>query len=331
MPESTLRQLQLLQFIPRYPSKISTSELKAQLKTEGFDVSMRMIQRDLESLELVMGLQCDDRERPYGWSWSQNAQGLQPYMEPVEALTFALAGQYLEPLMPSKNYAKLKVFFERAESILKTVKKNELSRWRERVRIEDQWLHLESPKINEDAEAEIYKALLYKKQINVNYRNRGAKEAKKRIVNPLGLILRGKVHYLICTMDEDKKNPRFLALHRFEKAQLNGNESYEPDSFSIDKYIKDNNLGFLYSDKKLNLKLNFYNYAGSHLFETPISKEQKIKDLGEGKTQVKALQSDTGQLRWWILGFGGDVEVVSPKSLRTEIKETIKAMNKLYD
>ena len=68
MSESSLRQIQLLQLIPRHPSKISTSQIQDQLKDLGYAVSLRMIQRDLESLESIMPIVCDDRERPYGWS-----------------------------------------------------------------------------------------------------------------------------------------------------------------------------------------------------------------------------------------------------------------------
>ena len=69
MSESSLRQIQLLQLIPRYPTKISTSQIRDQLTDLGYAVSLRMIQRDLESLESIMPIVCDDRERPFGWSW----------------------------------------------------------------------------------------------------------------------------------------------------------------------------------------------------------------------------------------------------------------------
>ncbi len=330
MPESSLRQLQLLQILPRHPSKISTLEIQGQLNDLGYSVSLRMIQRDLESLESVMPIVCDDRERPFGWSWHQSAFGLQPSMDPIEALTFSLAEQYLEPLMPSKSFKRIKVFFDRANSILKKIKRNEISRWRERVRVEHQWQRLEAPKINDQVEAEIYDALLKGRQLSVLYTNRAEKRAKERIINPLGLVLRGQIHYLICSMDEDKDNPRFLPLHRFTKAEWNGNTSYEPKGFSVDKYIKDNNLGYLYSNKAINLEAKFDRSAGFHLTESSLSKDQEITPLDDGRLLVKAKVSDTAQLRWWLLGFAGQVEVIKPKFLREEMIQNIKSMNKRY-
>ncbi|MDC0509500.1 WYL domain-containing protein [Gammaproteobacteria bacterium] len=330
MPESSLRQLQILQILPRHPSKINTSQIQGQLNDLGYAVSLRMIQRDLESLESVMPIVCDDRERPFGWSWHQSAFGLQPSMDPIEALTFSLAEQYLEPLMPSKSFRRIKVFFDRANSILKKIKKNEISRWRERVRVEHQWQRLEAPKINDKVEAEIYDALLKGRQLTVLYTNRGLKKAKVRIINPLGLVLRGQIHYLICSMDEDKDNPRFLPLHRFTKAEWNGETSHEPKGFSVDKYIKDNNLGYLYSNIPIVLEAIFERSAGFHLTESSLSKDQEIKILDEDKILIKATVSDTAQLRWWLLGFGSQVEVIKPEALREEMIHSIKSMVKVY-
>ena len=330
MPESSLRQLQLLQILPRHPSKINTSQMQDQLKDLGYSVSLRMIQRDLESLESIMPIVCDDRERPFGWSWHQSAFGLQPAMDPIEALTFSLAEQYLEPLMPSKSFKRVKVFFDRASSMLKQIKKNEISRWRQRVRVEHQWQRLEAPRINEEVEVQIYDALLKRRQLNVMYKNRGVQRPKERVINPLGLVIRGQIHYLICSMDEDKDNPRFLPLHRFSKAEWNGNKSYEPKDFSVDNYIKDNNLGYLYSSEPIALEVIFDRSAGFHLTESSLSKDQEIQVLEGDQLLVKATVSDTAQLRWWLLGFGGQVEVIKPNFLREEMIQNIKSMNKRY-
>jgi|TARA_B100000579_G_C22011137_1_gene479543 predicted DNA-binding transcriptional regulator YafY len=131
-------------------------------------------------------------------------------------------------------------------------------------------------------------------------------------------------------MDEDKDNPRFLPLHRFSKAEWNGHDAYEPEGFSVDNYIKENNLGYLYSNKRLLLEAVFDRPAGFHLTESSLSKDQEIKILDDGKIHIKATVSDTAQLRWWLLGFGGQVEVLSPKKLREEIIQNARDMIKVY-
>jgi len=70
--------------------------------------------------------------------------------------------------------------------------------------------------------------------------------------------------------------------------------------------------------------------AGFHLTETPISKNQILKQLEDGRYMLKVKLPDTSQIRWWLLGFGSQVEIVRPVSLRREFKEISKNLINTY-
>ena len=238
MTDTTLRQLKLLEFIPRQPFKKSPQLLKDDLSQIGFNVSIRTIQRDLKVLSSILPLISDERDKPYGWSWHKNSPGLNPAMDPIEALTFSLAEEYLEPIMPSKSFNRLKIFFDRANNVLKEMDKSSIKKWRDNVRVVPQWQTLIAPKINDQAESEIYDALLKGNQLEVLYLKRGEKKVQKRLVNPLGIIVQGVVHRLVCTLDDDIEQPRHLPMHRFQKAIQNGNKRIKPKDFKLDEFIK---------------------------------------------------------------------------------------------
>ena len=61
------------------------------------------------------------------------------------------------------------------------------------------------------------------------------------------------------------------------------------------------------------------------------NKNQKLKQLENGKFLLKASLPNTEQLRWWLLGFGDRVEVLKPKSLRKEFITTVKGLSKIYN
>jgi predicted DNA-binding transcriptional regulator YafY len=83
--------------------------------------------------------------------------------------------------------------------------------------------------------------------------------------------------------------------------------------------------------KAIKLDVVFYGSAGFHLSETPLSKDQKIfEDKKRGGMRVKATLDDTAQLRWWLLGFSDQVEVLGPKALRDEFIEVTKKMVSIY-
>ena len=76
----------MLRLIPRYPRKITAREISEMLGGHDFDVSKRTIERDLQSLSEVFPLVCDDRDKPFGWSWNKGAASFDlPGMSNTEA------------------------------------------------------------------------------------------------------------------------------------------------------------------------------------------------------------------------------------------------------
>jgi len=329
--ETSIRLIKLLTYIPKYPAKRSLSNFKEHLESLGYEVTDRTIQRDLLKLEKYFPLLCDDRNPPYGWSWQEDAKEINlSAMDKVEALSLSLAEKYLEPLMPIENYERIRNLFDRANNTLESSEQSQLKKWRDRVRVLPQSQRLEPPLINQEVQSNIYDALLNGEQLDVQYLKANSKLAKKRTVNPLGIVLMGIVHRLICTMDPDFKIIRHLPLHRFKTANANGETSIEPDNFDIDDYLDKESLSFLRTEKKLKVELLFRGNTGFHLSETPVSKDQKYKEEKNGKIRISGTVADTEQLRWWILGFGENVEVIKPSTLRDEISKRIKLASAIY-
>ena len=330
--ETSIRLIKLLTYIPKYPAKRSLSNFKEHLESLGYEVTDRTIQRDLLKLEKYFPLLCDDRNPPYGWSWQEDAKEINlSAMDKVEALSLSLAEKYLEPLMPIENYERIRNLFDRANNTLESSEQSQLKKWRDRVRVLPQSQRLEPPLINQEVQSNIYDALLNGEQLDVQYLKANSKLAQKRIVNPLGIVLMGIVHRLICTMDPDFKKIRHLPLHRFKTANANGETSIEPENFDIDDYLDKESLSFLRTEKKLKVELLFRGNTGFHLSETPVSKDQKYKEEKNGKIRISGTVADTEQLRWWILGFGENVEVIKPSTLRDEIALRVKLVNAIYN
>ena len=330
MTDTTLRHLKLLELLPRQPLKKSPQALKEDLHQIGFEVSVRTIQRDLKTLSSILPLISDERDKPYGWSWHKNAPGLNPAMDPIEALTFSLAEEYLEPIMPSKSFNRLKIFFNRANNVLNELDKSSIKKWRDNVRVVPQWQTLIPPEIQDEAESAIYEALLRGNQIEGYYQKRGQSQPDKRTINPLGIVLQGVVHRLICTMDDSPDIPRHLPIHRFKEAKLISTKVKKPKNFNIDAFIKSQNIGFLINDKPIELVAVFQPMAGFHLTETPVDNDQDLTQLKDGSYKLKVTLPDTSQLRWWLLGFGEQVDIKKPATLRNEFKAIAKNMFLMY-
>ena len=221
MSDVVLRQIVTAELIPRYPRKISANQIQENLKDRGYDITLRSVQRDLQQLARIFPLISDESSIPFGWSWERAAPGHEfPSMDPVEALTFSLAAQYLEPLMPRANLKKIDEFFQRAEKVLLGDEKSKLSRWRKRVKVIPESIRFKLPNVKTKVRQVIYQAVYSGFKFKARYRKRGERKASSRLINPLGIVVKGSMTYLICMIDQDFETPRYLPLQRFESAEL---------------------------------------------------------------------------------------------------------------
>ena len=332
MSDTILRQMNMLQLIPRYPRKVTTANVRDDLNDSGYEASLRTIQRDLQELSRVFPIISDERNSPFGWSWEKDAQGYEsPAMDPIQALTFSLAAQYLEPLMPKANFKSVEDFFARAESVLTGNEKSKLHKWRKRVKVIPENIRFKEPKINLEIRQKLYQAVYEGIQIKALYRKRGNTISDERHMHPLGIVVKGSMHYLICMMDEDPNEPRYLPLQRFEKVELLDEASKEPKNFDLDQFIHKNNLGFAYSSDLYTFEAIFDKTMAFHLLETPLNDTQIIEELDGNRLKVKARIPDTLQFEQWLMSFGSDVEVLKPKKLREKFVKLTNNLKKIYE
>ena len=74
MANAIVRQWHLLTLLPKGPRRVDTATLEARLRERGLDVHRRTVQRDLLELSKVFPLVADERMKPYGWRWGDDAE-----------------------------------------------------------------------------------------------------------------------------------------------------------------------------------------------------------------------------------------------------------------
>jgi predicted DNA-binding transcriptional regulator YafY len=160
MSDSVLRMIKMTELIKRYPVKVTATEIKQGLDNFGYETSLRTVQRDLNELSRIFPIECDDRSTPFGWSWKKDSPGYEfPAMDPIQALTFSLAAQYLEPLMPKASFKRVEKFFKRAEKVLTGNEKSNVLRWRKRVRVIPETIRFKEAPVKSEIRQKIYQAL----------------------------------------------------------------------------------------------------------------------------------------------------------------------------
>lgn len=329
-PDTLLRQWQTLRMIPRSPAQITATELCANLNHDGFVIGKRTVERDLQSLSAIFPLLSDERSKPYGWSWRKDVATFDlPGLSNSEAITLLLAREHLRNLLPATAVAQLQPYFALAEQKLNALKQHSgMAGWQQKVRVIPATQPLLPPKIDEAVQATLHEALLHNKQCHINYLKREAVEPESYPVHTLGLVQRGQVLYLVCTI-KTYAQIRLLALHRILDVTLLDAPTILPQDFNLDSYIASGALGWL-PKNTIHLTAIFSAEVAAHLYETPLSEDQAMLQLSDGRIQFTARVKETQQLRWWLQGFGDAVEVLHPVSLRTAIAENAQRVAEQY-
>lgn len=335
------RFLQMMTCIPAAPAWVSTSEVSRRLKAVGIGISDRTVQRDLLTLADRFGLERDGDAAEgargpvaYRWRWPKDKTGfMAPVLTEMEALTLVMVRDHLSALLPPMVLESLAPQFGRAEARLRQmpdVAGAGLKHWGDVVHVVEPTQPLLPPKVKHAVRDTVCLALATRRCFRGWYRARGAREAREMLFHPLGLVVRGRVSYLVATL-WDYTDVRLYPLHRFERALATDEPCRSPQGFDMRAWVaQQHGLGFATGRGDIGVRLRFRQGAGDHLLETPLAADQQAVDRGDGVLEVTATVPDTHQLAWWLLGFGDHVEVLAPASLRERMRETAQRMAAQY-
>lgn len=311
--ETVLLAVELMRRIPR-GRKVTAGELHQQLKDAGIERELRTIQRQLEMLSEHFEIERDDRSKPYGYRWLEQAKALaMPNLTPQESLLLQLAEEHLKNLLPPRLMKSMDAFFSQAKRNLGSESTARLEReWPGKVRVVATSQPLLPPKIVPGVFEAVSEALYANRWLTLDYQNSAGKR-RSITVMPLGLAQQGPRLYLVCRFD-GFNNERSLALHRIRKAEASTLTFERPDEFDLQKYDDDGRFGFG-EGHRVQLRFRITKDAGLHLTESPLSTDQQYVEAQDGWLEIIATVVDSAMLDWWLRGFGKAVTNIQKISL----------------
>lgn len=356
------RQDCLLRLLPDSSKYFNAKAVLDELKADGYWISEKTLDRDIKALihrgKLNPGdpddLDDDDdgedstsagTKKPSARKWNKyHTKSLRfESLSVTDALSLNLLESFLLPILPADTIKKIKPIFQQASDKLKReAGANKLARWAERVavvsptppflppKLDDALLAASHPgksqeKIKDllDKAYETIRACLFdEQQVTIRYVKPGG-EPKKHTVNPVGLVQRDQVTYLLYTYPtENPPTVRTFAMHRVIDAEKAHVPAKAPEDFSLQAHLASGAMGF--SEKgKIKLKAWFEKRLGDSLAQTRLSEDQTIRHTEDG-VELTATVVDNWTLRWWLLSKTGDIVVLEPESLRDDIAKILR-------
>lgn len=332
--KTLVRVLEMMRCLPRHGSGASAEEILKMLQERGYQVQKRTIERDLKTLHQAFDayIKCNDKARPYGWRWQDNAEFDVVSMSVTDALSLHAIDEAIKHLLPASVLASLQPRFKQARTTLAELAgKNKHANWAKKVRSVEPGMPMQPPQVDAGILNTVQECLLSDEYIRLHYQKPGEPEPGERLLQPLALVQRGPTTYLVA-IRHDEDAIKIYAVHRIRSAE----RSYLPADkcldFDIDEYIAEGHLQFgdsRASGKEIKLKARIADWLMNILNETPLSADQQLTRESD-QCWVEARVRDTSQLQWWILSLGSAMEVTEPQELRERIAKTVRATARIY-
>jgi len=323
---SLFRHLAILQMLPRAPHSLSTTTIQLRLEDQGFRITPRSLQRDLERLAEQFPLVCDTSGKPYKWSYTRHYSSDLPAMDTVTALTLVLAEETVRSLLPKVAMDKIGYRFESARKHLENMQANGFTKWSQRVRAIPNGKSLIAAEIDPDIWEQLTDALLNGYAVDVEYLSRFKGELKSFTLHPQGLVARDSSSYLLATVNEHDDIRQF-ALHRFRRAQPSAQLYRACPEFNVQAYIDQGAFGFPLEEGTVRLQARITSAVAWLLAETPLCADQQLSEPDDdGWVMLEGSVPNDQQTLWWIMGFGARIDVLQPLSWREHIHEQARAV-----
>jgi proteasome accessory factor B len=116
------------------------------------------------------------------------------------------------------------------------------------------------------------------------------------------------------------KTIRTFKLNRIKDAQMLDDQFGDGDNFDLAEYIG-RAWSMIPEGRIYNVQLRFAPKVANNVAEVQWHGTQKVVRNPEGSATLEFCVDGLGEITWWILGYGDQVEVLMPATLRKSVCE----------
>ncbi|MDF2628488.1 MAG: Helix-turn-helix type 11 domain protein [Symbiobacteriaceae bacterium] len=175
----------------------------------------------------------------------------------------------------------------------------------------------------------LQEAVWHDRQVRILYqKNDGT--ASERVLNPLGLVAKGSVWYLVAAASGGE--PRTYRVSRVQGAEVLDAPCERPAGFDLAKHWGQSSAEFVAQLPRFQVVLRAKESILQRMrWASRWSQVEQVSPADEvGWCEVAVRFEEEWNAVEFVLSFGGDVEVLSPSSLRDKVLDAARAVVAVY-
>lgn len=319
------RQVQIMALLAESRDGLTITKLHQLLKRNGFEISSRTIHRDMRDLSVIFpicttGTEKEPHYQVEGFTIRSSAMGfedMQAFMllrelaKPYEHLEIGRGmKRFLEALYQSMPERQQQWFAEAAEIL--TVNPGTLQ--------DEQDVDAD---VRRTVESGINRKICVKIRYHAFYNN----TVSERVIEPIRIEIQEGCYHLWAYCRE-KNEIRDFRMSRIQQARMT-ELPFQPRLQLLEEVVR-NRFSALSSSKAELMRLRFRGFAARYMLEYHRNQPGEMHAQTDGTLLFERMTGITPDLVKWILGFGADVEVLEPKSLRGQVKQALYDAMRAY-
>lgn len=290
------------------------------------EVSERTVHRDMESLSMAGIPVYAERGVGGGWAlvdeYRTNLTGLK--REEIQALFLTQPHQLLADLGLEKasDAALMKLF-----AAIPSTNRGDAEYARQRIHIDVTGWHRPDEAIT--FLPLIQQAVWQERRLEITY-DRGECDAVERVVDPLGLVAKGSVWYLVSSVEGEMRSYR---VSRIRNARMTDEICARPEGFDLARFWEQSTARFKASLPRYAATVRVSPEIFPRLgFAGRFARIEKTSEPDEEGWRTVDIRFDAEEIACeYVLGFGPQIEVIEPESLGEKVTEMARSVIDFYE
>ncbi|WP_160360584.1 helix-turn-helix transcriptional regulator [Clostridium chromiireducens] len=133
--------------------------------------------------------------------------------------------------------------------------------------------------------------------------------------------------YYIIGKRDDTKTLKHMRIDRIITLRVLDEAGKKEEKFNVYNYLK--KTWYMFGGEETKVVVRFIKKCKKLVLERNMSFGSIIRE-DEEYFDYEFICNGTGGIKIWLMGLGGEAEVLEPESLRNEIKKSVKEMMKIY-
>ena len=308
--EKFLRVIQLFQRLSDTQAGLTTRQLADQL-----EVTTRTVQRYISTLRDSAGIDIEEVDGRFRIGSRSRLPAMQ--LDHYQATELLLAVRAMQQMRSEQEPALIGALAQLARALSVPV----VTRYLQGLIAAAE--RRPAGGTRHEVERVVVDGFVRRRCVEVTYRDAEGRETR-RVLSPYFLEPRAESRTLyIFAHDELSGEVRPFRIDRVRDARLLAQTFTVPDDFDIDAVVS-GSWGIWQAPGQDDVVLRFDHAVAERVREALWHRGGEIRDRDDGDIEVRIRVTSEVEMRSWVLGWGGAVEVLEPPSLREHVAAMLR-------